>query len=694
MKFPQQAARHGSIDFHVDKDFDPRKNGDIFGIDTETTGLDPWGRMGVDRDVWPCRPFMFTLSDYDGNTACIRWEMNPFNRNVYRHNDTFNWLQDLLADSRITKVFHNYAFDNHMLEVSGFKIRGVCEDTQIRQRIINPAEQRYGLKPLCEKYLGITDEDQKDLQASVVKGRREAKKNGWAYHAEVNADYWLGDPELCETYGVLDAVRTMALYRAQEEAFDETPSLRKVWHRERELMQVVRRMETRGVRIDPERTDEVIQYYKEKQADALKVIVDEAGDLNPKSPKQMTKLFFGELGYTPLAYSEKKKGIYTDCQHCKGEGCDICQDTGKNPKCDGDFLASIGTKRDENDRIVPGECEVAHAILVNSACSNMLNFVESYKETACKENGVLVVHPNFKQDGTKTGRLSATRPNMQNVAGDDSGKKKVDIGYRPRECFIPRDGFGLLIPDFSQIEVWILAISTGSQEFVDLLAQGGDAHQLVADMVYEGAYDKDIAAKAETLPYDKLTPRQRKHLKLKKTIRKQIKCLNFGIIYGQGDALTAAALGCSVDQAKEFKTQYFERFPAVRKFMADTVAKAKRQGHVESLYGRIYPIERSKAYVATNYLIQGAAADLIKNGMIAVDKLQRSKEYRGKLYQLLSIHDELMIECSLDIMNDDTMRAVCAAMSSDWKFLNAPIPFPVGMKVTETRWNENREVEL
>lgn len=680
-------------------DFNPYKNGMIFAIDTETTGLDPWGAYPQTRSYWPCRPFMVTMCDGDGNTACIRWAVNPLNRRVSiaEKDEGWRYLKRILSDTDLVKLFHNFSFDDHMLSSVGLTPRGVCHDTYIRQHVIDPGRYAKGLKPLCKKYLEIDDDDEKDLQKSTVAGRRAAKKKGWMRAEHVKADYYLADHEICKRYGVLDAYRTMSLYLLQEQFYTDPANAAalEVYERERKLMHVLKRAEDRGVRVDVPRTREVQEYYRKIMGEARDFLNERVSpDFNPNSPKQMTKLFFGELGHTPLKYSQKgKTRVYTDCQHCRGVGCEVCQETGRNPKCDGDFLEHIAMRTDKDgERHV--EDELAHAILMNSAAKTMVGFADKYTELLeVDDDGAAILHPNYKQCGPITGRMACERPNLQNVASDDSGKKRVDIQYRPRECFIPREGHLLYVPDFSQIEIWILALAAKDQEFIDALAAGGDAHQIVADMVYEDAYDKEVAARAELLPPEKLTAKQKKHLKIKKRIRKQIKCLNFGIIYGQGDELTASSIGCTVGEAKSFKAQYHERFPAVSKFMSRCAKEGGRYGRITNLYGRTYPIERSFAYRATNYVIQGSAADLMKNAMINVDALQQSK-YRGKMYQLLQIHDELVIEVHKSIHSTQTMKDVCSAMSADYKTLGAPIPFPVGMKISYTRWNESQEVDL
>jgi DNA polymerase-1 len=283
------------------------------------------------------------------------------------------------------------------------------------------------------------------------------------------------------------------------------------------------------------------------------------------------------------------------------------------------------------------------------------------------------------------------------VATDESPKKKVDIPYRSRECFIPRDGFIFFIPDYSQIEVWLLFLRAKAQDAINALAGGGDAHQAVATLIWGNTYDLTIALRAEKKEKALLTQEEKHHLKVHKKIRKRAKNLQFCKIYGGGSAKVAIMIGdgCTVEQAEQFIKEYDARLPFVKQFMSETIRQAKRQGWIRNAYGRKFFVDKQFAYRATNYDIQGSAADLIKNAMSACYDLSTSPEYLGKLHLLLSIHDELLFEVHHSIDNLETKKAIAECMSRDYKFLECPIPFPIGFKVSSTRWSEtDSEVKL
>lgn len=673
--------------------FDPYKYG-IFAIDTEGTGLDPWGELGVDRPHAPARPFMVSLCDGDGNMALISWKVNAFTREVVPTRKAMQYLRKLLSDEKLSKVFHNYSYDSKVLKLLGLEINGKIEDTMIRQYCLRSDEFSYGLKPLCSKYLDIDDQDQKDLQKSVISGRRLAKKNGWFLADHVGADYHLGDWKLCAKYAKLDAYRTMSLFALQEDRFEKMVDEKKMYDDiEQPIMLVLDRMECRGTAIDEKRTDEIVKFYHEYVDDSQKVIKKIAGDLNPRSPKQMTKMFFGRLGHTPLRYSRKGKSkVYVDCQHCKGEGCKICQNTGRNPKCDGEFLESIGVDKSHGDK--RKKDPLAYNLLLNSASSTMLQFVDSYKKLRVFEDHHSIIHPNYRQAKVKTRRLSATNPNLQNVASDESGKKKVDLPYRPRECFVPRKGSIFYVPDYSQIEIWLLYLCSQDKKLGEILLSGGDTHGKVAATVIPGSFDLDHALADKKKDPTTLSASRLRNLKTYISMRKKAKNTQFCKVYGGGPEKIAWTAGCTLEEAIEFATRYDNTFCGVKDFMDDNISFARQHGYILNMYGHKIYTERGLEYRATNYKIQGSAATLMKRAMLNVDELCMTKEYTDKLFLQLQIHDEILVEGLESTYSKKTMRDIAECMSRDYKLLGSPIPFPIGMKIARERWSESSEVMI
>jgi DNA polymerase I-like protein with 3'-5' exonuclease and polymerase domains len=621
-------------------------------------------------------------------------------------------LLDCIESPNITKVLANYKFDAQMLKKAfGVIFRGKIVDVLLTQYLTDPTAYNIDLKSVCAKFLKIGSEDEDALHASTLEGRREAKAKGWAVAEEVKADYHLAAPEVLAEYGERDAYRTMALHQAQQEALNNpenegtlfTPGVRELIEREHQVMVELFRMEETGVRIDTGTLRDLRDLYQGITNENANIIEREAKTegFNVNSAPQKQVEFFKHRKLTPLAYSSKGRGrrlVYSQCRWCKGRGCQICQHTGRSPKCDADFLDSVGVDR-TGGGFKPKDA-LAFAMLHHSAADTMLGFCEQYAEKATEESAqgvsytVRVLHPNYNQTTVKTTRLSSSNPNLQNVASDDSGKKKTEIPYRVRELFIPRPGKAFLAPDYSQIEVWVLALLAEDKAFLGQLAKGGDAHQIVADMIWPGAYNRTTVkqAKAKEKAGKPLTEEEKTEKKKAARVRKIVKTINFGIMYGSGDDKTGEAIGVSTEEARKMKAEYFATFPAVQAFMEKIQKDAKRLGYVDSPYGVRYKAERGMEYRLTNYIIQGTAAQILKSGMLKLGELFRAK-YRGRAEMLLQIHDELLIECDKALADSVAFRKeVEACLATDWKRLGCPIPFPIGMKHTESAWGFAKEV--
>lgn len=233
------------------------------------------------------------------------------------------------------------------------------------------------------------------------------------------------------------------------------------------------------------------------------------------------------------------------------------------------------------------------------------------------------LHTIFKQALTTTGRLSSTEPNLQNIP------VRTTEGREIRKAFIPSDGNALVVSDYSQIELRLMAHMSGDERMIRDFQSNKDIHSATASAVFG-------------VPINEVT----------KEMRRKAKAVNFGIIYGISDFGLSEDIGCSVGEAREFIKKYFETYPKVKQFMDDTVQKAKECGYVQTLFGRrrIIPELNSSVYnmrmfgerAAMNMPLQGTASDIIKLAMIKVFDALKSID-DAKL--ILQVHDELIIDC-------------------------------------------------
>lgn len=696
-------------------------------LDTEATGLDPYGKVGVDRKVEPAAPFMFQFCDPDGNTAWARLPVEAETRKIVLDKEVLDAISTLCCSHQIAKVFYNRPYDDRMLRRVGVKCSGEMIDSSLALHVCMPHLGDYGLKSVSKRLLGIDDEDEKELDKAAQSfrlqigfarkrilnkkerpGDRELSRIQYNNSGEDEAyksDFWLAPHDICLRYGLQDAVRTATLWTSLMQQMDEDMAKgfdgSKLWEtfrQEQELQKTIMSMETTGIAVDRLKVHELKTFYKDIMETAEEAVKIEAGeDFNPRSNVQMQQEFYSVRKFKPLKYI-KNKGKKEPNPHpkCKGKGCEICQQTGHNPKCDGDFLASVGVKRElaqGGEESLVMRDPLAYHLLRMKAAKAMGDFVKTYDECMVYENNHWVLHPNYWQCEAYTLRMSCSKPNLQNVADDDSGKKKIDVPYRPRECFIPRNGCVIYAPDYSQIEVWLLMLRSRDKALREALLAGGDLHGNIASKLWPKDFDLSLAMVDKKKAIAELAPDRLANLKRYVNRRKRSKNIQFCKIYGGGAARIAELIGdgCTVDEAKQFIAAWEMLFPDVAGWMDEKMHIAKQYGYSENAYGYKYPVDRNLAYRAVNYDIQGSAAFLIKRANI---RLGTRTELCPYIRPLLQVHDELLIEVKKDYNNMETMRAIVDDMQGDWKLLGNSVPFPVGMKVIETTWADAVEVKL
>ena len=233
------------------------------------------------------------------------------------------------------------------------------------------------------------------------------------------------------------------------------------------------------------------------------------------------------------------------------------------------------------------------------------------------------IHGKFNQTITATGRISSTEPNLQNIP------IRMELGRLIRKVFIPEDGYVFVDADYSQIELRVLAHCSGDKELIQAYREAQDIHRITASQVFH-------------TPFEEVTDLQRRNAK----------AVNFGIVYGISSFGLSQDLSITRKEAQEYIERYFETYPGIKKFLDDAVAHAKENGYVATMFGRRRPIPELSSSnfmqrqfgerIAMNSPIQGAAADIMKIAMIAVDKELKNRKMKSRL--VLQVHDELLIE--------------------------------------------------
>lgn len=355
------------------------------------------------------------------------------------------------------------------------------------------------------------------------------------------------------------------------------------------LCEVLASMEFYGVKADAEGIKAFGEDLKIKIDELTSQIYMYAGkEFNIASTKQLGEVLFEDLGLP--AKKKTKSGYSTNA----------------------DVLESLMDKHP----IVPLIVEYRTLTKLNST------YVDGLLKLIHPDGRV---HSVFKQTETRTGRISSTEPNMQNIP------VRKEIGRNMRKFFVAEDGYTLLDADYSQIELRVLASVCGDKNMQEAFSEGRDIHTSTAAQVFD-------------IPEDFVTPE----------MRSAAKAVNFGIIYGIGAFSLSKDIGVTVAEAKRYIKNYLDNFPKVSEFMDKTVDDGIKNGYVTTLFGRRRYIPELSASnkvlqafgkrAAMNAPIQGAAADIIKIAMVRVYKKLREENLDARL--ILQVHDELIIEAA------------------------------------------------
>ena len=359
---------------------------------------------------------------------------------------------------------------------------------------------------------------------------------------------------------------------------------------EEPLIPVVLSMEEKGVELDVEFLASMSEELAAEMDGLEAEIYEVAGEeFNIGSPKQLGVILFEKLGYPVLRKTRKTKSYSTSAE--------ILQE-----------LADRGFPLPE-------------LILRFRELSKLKSTYVDALPAMTGSDGRL--HTLYNQVGAATGRMSSSNPNLQNIP------VRTELGQQIRKAFRAPEGRLLLVADYSQIELRVLAHIAEEKALIEAFRQGADIHQITAASVLG------------------VSP-----MLVNSEQRRAAKVINFGIIYGMSAWGLANNLGISPGEAGEFIDAYFEQYPQVKEYVDSTLESAQKEGRVETLYGRIrhlpelssrnHNLRENAKRMAINARIQGTAADLQKLAMIRVDGALRLETPDSVL--LLTVHDELVLE--------------------------------------------------
>ena len=392
------------------------------------------------------------------------------------------------------------------------------------------------------------------------------------------------------------------------------------------LARVLARMENIGFAVDKEGIKNFGDSLSRQIEELKQDIYDAVGhEFNINSPKQLGVALFEDLG---LPCKKKTKSGYSTSA---------------------DVLENL-----RNEHPVVG-------MVLNYRTLSKLN--STYCEGLLKvigEDGR--IHSSFNQTETRTGRISSTDPNLQNIP------VRTELGREMRKFFNARDGWMLVDADYSQIELRVLADISKDENMVEAFNENQDIHSITASQVFD-------------MPLDYVTSQ----------MRSKAKAVNFGIVYGIGAYSLAKDIGVSNKEAKNYIDSYLRHYSGIDRYMREVVEKAKETGYVETTFGRRRYLPELSASngmtrafgerVARNAPIQGTAADIIKIAMIKVDKRLTEENLEARL--ILQVHDELIVECPAH----ETMMVAMILQEEMEKAVSLSVPLIADSAVGEN-WYE------
>lgn len=482
-------------------------------------------------------------------------------------------LKELLEKPALTKALHDAKFGLLVLRRHGVNLSGVEFDSMLASYVLDPGRRSHALDLLTLEFLEQTKTSYESL---IGKGRRQIGFD------QVPVE--LATAYACENSDLVLKLREALLPQLESQGL--MPLFTEI---ELPLVEVLADMEERGVCIDLDWFRSLKERFQSERKRVEQAIYAEAGEeFNINSNQQVRSILFEKL-HLPV----RKR-------------------TATGPSTDASVLQELAD-----------EGHVLPALLLE------------YRELAKLESTYLdtlpsLVHPadgrlhtSFNQTVAATGRLSSSEPNLQNIP------IRRELGRAIRRGFVAPAGHKLLVADYSQIELRLLAHLSRDPAFLEAFARGGDIHRETAALIFG-------------VPVELVTPE----------MRAQAKTINFATIYGQGAPALARQLKIPLAEARAFIATYFERFKGVRQYLDSQIALARERGYVETIFKRRryipelrdpnYNIRAFGERVATNAPIQGSAADLIKVAMIRIHRGFRQGRHSARM--ILQVHDELVFE--------------------------------------------------
>lgn len=575
-----------------------------FVVDIETSNSveeDVVSDFLVDRIV------MVSFATQEGVGVCVPYEFVEREREVYR---------ELFASDRL-KIMHNSSFDMKFLAAAGFVMKkGTVFDTLLAHHLLDENfEKLHGLKFLAWRY---TYQGGYELELEAYK-----RKNKIVDYSKIPLD-------LLGRYAAMDALVTYELKQKFAEQMQNEGVDKVFWNVVMPARRVLTKMEYVGIGADKQHLESIQHKLEQDLALLNKEVVARAQrfgleKFNIDSSKQMQVLLFNKLKLP--AVKQTKTGASTDIEVLKGLA-------GRHHVVDTliDYRKLAKYKRTYVDGVID----------------------------SIRTDGR--IHTSYLSQGTVTGRLSSTHPNLQNIPRDQDIKK----------VFIPSPGYVLVDADYNQAELRGLTHYSQDAFMLKAYKEDQDIHTMVAVEFYG-------------VPPEQIT----------KDMRVFIKTINFGIVYGRGAQSLARAMHITIPEAEAYLAKYFQKFASVLDFIKSTIKFAEKHGYIQNVFGRrrrLPTIRHDDEYIraetgrfAVNSLIQGTIADMTQTALARIDgALLKSKL---KAHMLLQVHDSIVVEV---VKKQQKIAAEVIKEEMEKPFPGFTVPMRADIKISEC-WGEENE---
>lgn len=522
--------------------------------------------------------------------------------------EAFGTASLILSDPAVEKWFHDGKSTIEALDKLGAPPLNVTFDTEIAAYLENPSLGTYRIDDVWERNLGgtilidgLSPPAELDVQPSLLEPEPES-----TLHAEEEAG------------AARDAAKVFHLKPVLEEKLHALEMAALAADIELPLMMVLKDMEEVGVKLDADSLHELSRKAAIILADLERDIYDLAGhEFKIGSPKQLAQVLFEELGLP--ATKKTKTGYSTDVS----------------------VLESLTEAH-----------EIAGKIIEYREYSKLKStYFDVLPALVCGRTGRL--HCTFNQTSTSTGRISSSNPNLQNIP------VRTEVGRSIRKAFVPPEsGWKMLVADYSQIELRVLAHMSRDPLLLDAFAKDEDVHSETAARLF------GVAAR-------EITPE----------MRRMAKVVNFGVVYGMGYYGLSSRLGISMEEATSYIDTYFETYDGVRRYRDQCIADATKNGFSQTLLGRrrfipelASPHRQTRELgerLAINTPLQGTAADIIKKAMVDVAAAISERGLRSRM--TIQIHDELIF----DVHPDETEQLLSLVLDGMSHAVELVVPLKV-----------------